>query len=234
METIKLFSKGDTVKVWQKFLNDSDPVAKPLKVDGSFGPATTARTLTWQRINDLKIDGIVGPKTWDVAMKLAAKLGIGLGLAVIGGVITGILNKKTPRELIVQAAKSQLGKQDPNKYWADVQPQLVNSNKAWCGGFALWALHKAEVAKNVIWQIGKGFTAINGLQPTRSPKPGDIVYIDQPFQHHAIVETFDPVTGALTTIDGNQAGGTVKIVPRNIKNVTAVYSIEPFLSKANA
>lgn len=241
METIKLFSKGDDVKKWQNFLNLTVMGVPSLKVDGSFGPATHGRTITWQlnwNIDNpgqrLKVDGIVGPKTWDCAMKLAAKLGIALGAAAVGGVLTAVLNSnKTPREKIVEIAETQLGVQDPNKYWADVQPKLIDSTKAWCGGFALWAIHQAGIAKNIMWQIGKGFTAINGLPITKNPKPGDIAYIDQPFQHHAIVKSFNPVTGELITVDGNQAGNTVKIVPRNIKNVTAIYSIEPFLNTAN-
>jgi Putative peptidoglycan binding domain/CHAP domain len=233
METIRQGSKGDTVKQWQEFLNKALPDLVPIKVDGSFGPITFYRTITWQQLNPIKADGIVGPATWEYAMKLAAKLGIVFGAAAVGGVLTAVFSSKNPRDKIVEIAKTQLGAQDPDKYWAVVQPALVNSDKAWCGGFALWALHKAGVAKDIIWQIGKGFTAINGLPTTKNPKPGDIAYLDQPFQHHAIVESFDPITKTVKTIDGNQTGNTVKTKTLTAKDWTAFYSIEPFLNTAN-
>lgn len=43
-------------ELWQKFLN--------IKVDGGFGPITTAATKAYQKSHSLKDDGEVGPKTW--------------------------------------------------------------------------------------------------------------------------------------------------------------------------
>jgi hypothetical protein len=58
---LKLGSKGEDVKILQRFLK--------LKDDGSFGPKTQSEVKKWQKQNNLKDDGIVGPKTW-VAMGL--------------------------------------------------------------------------------------------------------------------------------------------------------------------
>lgn len=56
METIKLGSKGENVKILQKALN--------LTVDGSFGPKTDKAVRDFQKKNKLTVDGVVGPKTW--------------------------------------------------------------------------------------------------------------------------------------------------------------------------
>ena len=56
METIKLGSKGDTVKKLQQLLS--------LTVDGNFGPKTDKAVKEFQTKNNLIADGIVGAKTW--------------------------------------------------------------------------------------------------------------------------------------------------------------------------
>ena len=56
METIKLGSKGNTVKKLQKLLS--------LTVDGNFGPKTDKAVKEFQTKNNLIADGIVGAKTW--------------------------------------------------------------------------------------------------------------------------------------------------------------------------
>lgn len=58
METIKLGSKGESVKLLQKILN--------LKVDGDFGPKTDKAVREFQLKNNLTVDGIVGNNTWKV------------------------------------------------------------------------------------------------------------------------------------------------------------------------
>lgn len=58
METLKLGSKGDSVKQLQKALN--------LTVDGDFGPKTELAVKQWQKEQGLTVDGIVGEKTWNL------------------------------------------------------------------------------------------------------------------------------------------------------------------------
>ena len=57
MPQIQRGSKGKAVKILQIILGD-------LEVDGSFGPATQAATLAFQKKHGLTVDGVVGPKTW--------------------------------------------------------------------------------------------------------------------------------------------------------------------------
>lgn len=55
---LKLGSKGENVKIIQRFLG--------LTADGDFGPKTEAAVKEWQKLNSLTADGIVGPKTWAI------------------------------------------------------------------------------------------------------------------------------------------------------------------------
>lgn len=64
MQTVKLGSRGLTVKVLQKKLN--------LIEDGIFGKLTLERVLEVQRNAGLVADGVVGPKTWEVLNDVVA------------------------------------------------------------------------------------------------------------------------------------------------------------------
>lgn len=55
METLKLGSTGENVKVLQEFLN--------IPVDGIFGPNTEKTVKIWQATYGITADGVVGPKT---------------------------------------------------------------------------------------------------------------------------------------------------------------------------
>lgn len=65
METIKLGSKGQDVKVLQQILG--------LNADGDFGPKTDAAVKEFQRKNGLLVDGVVGSKSWAVLMNVNNK-----------------------------------------------------------------------------------------------------------------------------------------------------------------
>lgn len=123
------------------------------------------------------------------------------------------------RWLVVYFAKSQVGNSDALKYWESAgAPTLLG--KAWCGAFALWALHKAGVARNVLWQTGSGF--LSHFPTTNNPQPGDIAYFNQ-YQHEAVVSSV--TTSTVSLINGNGTGGkvTISTVPRS--TVTAFYNV---------
>lgn len=172
---------------------------------------------------------------------------IGMGLATL---VTGLLLTKRKdsvdssnppnstdsdsdaRQRVVDAARSQIGPQDPAKYWGETMPSLSPAqvaqyaqSRAWCGGFALWAIKQAGIAPDLNWVDGKGFCY--QLPTTRDPQPGDVAYFDQPYQHHAIVVNVDG--GTLYTIDGNQARNTVAERTRSVSSATAFYSIQPLI-----
>ncbi len=101
----------------------------------------------------------------------------------------------------------------------------------WCGYFALRSLQKAGLAKGVKWIQGDGFISPLNLQRVDHPLPGDIVYVPAPFQHEAVLVSFDPVTGMATSIDGNQPGIAPKV--RFLRNGNLdFYSIDPLVHDA--
>jgi peptidoglycan hydrolase-like protein with peptidoglycan-binding domain len=59
MITLRLGSKGEPVKKWQKAIGE--------KADGFFGKGTEAKTKAWQKSKGIKPDGVVGPATWAMA-----------------------------------------------------------------------------------------------------------------------------------------------------------------------
>ena len=89
--------------------------------------------------------------------------------------------------------------------WSDDVVKYADSPglPAWCGIFALWALHQAGASVGT-WHMGSGIASVSGLQPTRDPKPGDVGYVDQPYQHHFIVQSVEGDT--VSSIDGNSGG----------------------------
>ena len=60
MNTIKLGSKGEDVKVLQKYLG--------INPDGVFGPKTELKVKEWQKSKGLTPDGIIGPKSWAIIL----------------------------------------------------------------------------------------------------------------------------------------------------------------------
>ncbi len=123
------------------------------------------------------------------------------------------------RWLVVYFAKSQVNNSDALKYWQSAgAPQLMG--QPWCGAFTLWALHKAGVAKDVLWQTGSGY--LSHFPTTTTPRSGDIAYFNK-FQHEAIVSSV--TNGSVSLINGNGTGGkvTFSTVPKS--SVTAFYNV---------
>ena len=56
LKTIKLLSRGDEVRIAQKYLG--------VTVDGIFGPATRKAVIAFQTEHRLDVDGIIGVQTW--------------------------------------------------------------------------------------------------------------------------------------------------------------------------
>ncbi len=137
-----------------------------------------------------------------------------------------------PRIRVAEYARAELGKNDAAIYWADVLPGTPPSGypKDWCGGFALWALHRAGLAQGFDWVIGEGF--LFHLPHTQEPQIGDIAYFDTN-QHHAVVVGVDRVARTVALVNGNGTGGAVSASVVPMAHVAGFYSIEPLLGAAH-
>lgn len=101
----------------------------------------------------------------------------------------------------------------------------------WCGYLVLRSLQQAGLAKGVKWIQGIGFIDPLGLPHVATPSPGDIVFLPQPFGHQALVVSYEPATGMVTSIDGNQPGIEPRV--RFLKNGNLeFYSIQPLVDAA--
>lgn len=129
------------------------------------------------------------------------------------------------RDRVVALASAEVGSSDPAKYWRDVlaQPWHGAYPRHWCGAFALWCLRQAELT-DWHWEVGKGF--LWRLPRTKTPEPGDIGYVDQPFQHHYVIA--DAGKHTLTSVDGNQGSPGVQERHRAVAKDT-YFSIAPLL-----
>jgi hypothetical protein len=175
-------------------------------------------------------------------MKTGEKVALG-GLTLLGALLAmghagkknvssiPLSNLSNVRRDLLKVALNEVGHKGGDKYWTDVNPKFVGSHEDWCGGFVLWALHQVGLAKDRQWIMGKGFilTPPFHLPTTHNPSPGDIVYIDQPFQHQALLLSVNGT--AIQTIDGNSTDGEVRIGSRLKSKVTAFFSIEPLIQQ---
>lgn len=134
------------------------------------------------------------------------------------------------RQAVIAAARAELGHVGGDKYFAEEHPDYVGTTKDWCGIFALRSLHQAGLALDRHWIDGKGFilTGVHPLPTTKDPQPGDLIYIDQPFQHQGIVESIDGDT--VHTVDGNTRNAVAEH-DRPRSTITAFYSIAPLLQE---
>lgn len=133
------------------------------------------------------------------------------------------------RQRICEVAAAEEGSVDSLKYWAEVLPPDWHgpSPKHWCGAFTLWAL-RTVLGCSLRWEVGKGY--LYQLHTTSEPLPGDICYMDKPYQHHAILTAIG-VDGTIISQDGNSgpSPGTCLMHHRPRKSWTAFYSIDPLL-----
>jgi hypothetical protein len=132
------------------------------------------------------------------------------------------------RQRIIGVAYGEIEGVRTSDYWRDVLGKGWQGPypREWCGAFCLWCLHQVGAATGVLWEVGEGF--LFRLPRARDPQPGDVVYFDKPFQHHALFVRYDG--DFIVTIDGNQgAPRPIREQRRPRSKVTAVYSVANFL-----
>lgn len=162
----------------------------------------------------------------------------GFGLLLLGGFIwykhkhMATIAPINKRLAVVNAAMNEVGSNDTTKYWSQAAPgAMIAKGTSWCGAFALWALKQAGLGLSWIWSFGTGgkYGFLYHLPTTKDPQPGDIAYVDQPYQHHAIVHSVN-LDGTVSLINGNGTGGKVSLSNTPKSHVTAFFSIEPLVA----
>jgi hypothetical protein len=152
--------------------------------------------------------------------------------AVLVAALLGLKQRQPgagPRLRVVRAAVGELGSTDAQKYVRDALGR--EADLEWCGLFALWALHRAGLALDWKWEIGDGFLYRLPQIRAAQVKPGDMIYFDRPYQHHAIVESINHKLGLMSTLNGNGGGGAVTRVVRPISDADGFYTIDPLVEQ---
>lgn len=164
-----------------------------------------------------------------------------LGLAVVGAVVaiaSSTSNRKSApmttfgkRMAIVETALNEVGNSDASKYGA--VPGVD-----WCGIFILWDYHENGILTDVDWAYAEdvnrdgktdfGFLMVapNALPVTNNPEPADVAYFNKN-QHHALVRAVRD--DEIDLINGNGKGGRVTLSTVNRHDVTAFFSVAPYL-----
>ncbi len=106
----------------------------------------------------------------------------------------------TTRDRVVEIARSYVGSTDRAGFWVKALGHDPGKSKHWCGAFWLACIKEAGLT-DINWDIMGGGVQALKLPHTRRPEPGDLGYIDQPYQHHFLVEAVDDKT--YSSIDGN-------------------------------
>ncbi len=146
------------------------------------------------------------------------------------------LNRPPPptRETFCRIVTQEIGKPTQERlreyHSSALGRPWVGKFAEWCGLFALWGLHESGIALGVKWKLGGGFCEEQRLARVKLPEPGDIVYYDRPFQHHAVVVAVDTETGTFSSCDGNQAADSVTLRTKiPLSKPTCFYSISKLL-----
>lgn len=138
----------------------------------------------------------------------------------------------TKRAAVVDLAVAELGKSDASVYWKEALPVGTKPPypKHWCAAFALAMLQRAGLTdKRAKLMPGGWYSFVYFLKPDATPEPGDVGYLDEPFQHHFIVESVGSKT--YSSIDGNQGTPGVQRRHRALKTTgVAFFSITPLLA----
>jgi len=111
--TLYYGSMGPEVRQLQQGLNRLPTRLPSLVPDGQFGNKTRSRTLEFQSSNKIAADGVVGPMTWDLLLKLLQQVAQG-GVPTIPDMPAGVLDFVRPLVLVI--AQQQIGKVDFSQY----------------------------------------------------------------------------------------------------------------------
>lgn len=140
---LRISSRGNEVKQLQMLLNKKlNPTPRTIE-DGVFGQNTDKFVKKFQAMNDLGIDGVVGPKTWAV-LKSESK----------PGTKQVVLASATASSPWMVHARSEMNQKEIKgaehnsriiAYHATTTLRADKDETAWCSSFVNWCLKQAGI-----------------------------------------------------------------------------------------
>jgi peptidoglycan hydrolase-like protein with peptidoglycan-binding domain len=203
--TLSLGASGPAVSELQRALTQAG--SSTGGVDGSFGPATRAAVVAFQRARGLSADGVVGPQTWNA-------LSSSFTPAPGPGPTTPTTNAAF-RQHLLATAQSQVGTVEAtnsNDGAVLEYPHFFGrGSEAWCADFVSWVSQHSGGSLNECSCTALRTELIQGGQwkGRTNPQPGDLVLFDWDHDgladHVGLVKSVN-ANGTLTTIEGNTSG----------------------------
>lgn len=140
---LRIGDRGAEVARLQSLLNRKLQPSPRLKEDGVFGKNTDRLVKRYQALNNLGIDGVVGPKTWMALRDKASREFVVNAPVMVTATAPWM---KYARDEVDQ--KEIRGSQHNPRilaYHATTSLKANNDETAWCSSFVNWCLKKAGI-----------------------------------------------------------------------------------------
>lgn len=186
-------SHGEEVKLLQKKLIEKGFNCGTAGADGVFGQATYDAVVSFQRVNGLQVDGIVGNETWNILNSNNGSLKEGV-------------------KRFIQTAINEIGTREESINITKYGKWFGADGNEWCAMFVSWCAYKAGILYTLVpkfnycgdaydWYRSRG--RYRERQSGYIPKPGDVIIFHNGklFNHSGIVERVEK--NIIYTIEGN-------------------------------
>ncbi|MFC7456916.1 peptidoglycan-binding protein [Brachybacterium sp. GCM10030267] len=194
-------SRGSAVRTLQSALNDR---GSSLTVDGVFGSRTASAVRGLQSAAGIKVDGVVGPNTWNAVY---SDVRISDGGSSRGDGRDSTSGTSINGQAVINAARSQLG---ARYTWGGESPSTGFD----CSGLVHYAYNSAGI--DLPRKTAKGYTFGGKIIPRSQAQPGDLVaFTSNDYGHMGIY------VGNGKIIDAS--GSRQKVVERSIWNSPHVF-----------
>lgn len=142
-DTLSSANRGEDVKYLQNQLNKALSPSPNLQVDGNFGIRTYKAVQRFQVLKNLGVDGVVGPKTWEVLKGRTVsppEVITPSGNSSNTPWMTMATNEKGQSELPGNLHNPRI-----LEYHAATALHATNDETPWCSSFVNWCLKQASI-----------------------------------------------------------------------------------------